>query len=194
MMHKQRLVEARVIARCILENQFWATCFADDPDRFRQALIDQDLNKKGSSGEMLFAGGGLLDEIDQQLREWLRANKGWKQSKAIAPKHVAKDAGLSDAYLFYDVLSSDAHPTVHALNRYVTSADGKSITGIDLDPVLAEEELIDTIGLSCYGLLGVLVSACTLLRSEAAGRLDLLAQEYLALMKAKVEGVQAARS
>ena len=59
LMYEQRIIEARVLTRCILENQYWATGFAEDPDRFRKALIDQDLNKKGSSGEMLFTGGGL---------------------------------------------------------------------------------------------------------------------------------------
>ena len=108
--------------------------FDNDPDRCRQVLIDRDLNKKGSSGETHFAGGDLPDEIDQKLQEWLRANKGWKHVMAIVPNRVAKYGGLSDAYLSYDVLSSDAKPPVQAINRYVTSTDGKSITGINLEP------------------------------------------------------------
>jgi hypothetical protein len=76
MIRDKRIVEARVLARCIIENQFWIAGFAEDPDKFRQALISQDLNKKGSSGQILFETGELSDEIEQKLRQWMRDNKG----------------------------------------------------------------------------------------------------------------------
>ena len=127
MTRDKRIVEARVLARCILENQFWAAGFAEDPDKFRQAMMDQDLNKRGSSGQMLFETGELPDEIERKLRRWMRENKGWNKAKSIDPKQVAKAAQVSDAYVFYNLLSSDAHPTINALNRYVISNDGREI-------------------------------------------------------------------
>lgn len=194
MTHEKRIVEARVLARCILENQFWAVGFAEDPDKFRQAVISHDLHKRGSSGQILFETGEIPDEIEQNLRQWMRENRGWNKAKSIAPKQVAKDAQVTDAYVFYNLLSSDAHPTVHALNRYVISKDGREISGIDLDPEPSEEELSETVSLGCYGLLGVLVCGCKILRSGASGRVDSLAREYLEIMKAKVEADAAKRN
>ncbi len=194
MTRDKRIVEARVLARCILENQFWAAGFAEDPDKFRQAMITQDLNKRGSSGQMLFETGELPDEIERKLRQWMRENKGWHKAKSIDPKQVAKAAQVSDAYVFYNLLSSDAHPTLHALNRYVISNDGREITDIDLDPDPSEQELAETVSLGCLGLIGVLVSGCKILRSPFSELIDLLAREYLELMRAKVEADEAQRA
>jgi hypothetical protein len=72
MTREKRTVEARVLARCILENQFWTAGFAEDPDKFRQAMISHDLNKKGSSGQLLFETGEIPDEIEQKLRHSAR--------------------------------------------------------------------------------------------------------------------------
>jgi hypothetical protein len=99
----------------------------------------------------------------------MRENKDPSKAKSIAPKRAAKDAQLSDAYVFYDLLSTDAHPTARALNRYVIKNDREEITGIDLDPEAAEEELADTVSLGCYGLIIVLTCGCKILNS--AGKL-----------------------
>ena len=143
---------------------------------------------------MLFETGELPDEIEQKLRQWLRENKGWNKAKSIDPKQVAKGTQASDAYVFYNLLSSDAHPTVHTLNRYVISKDGKEITDIDLDPSPREDELVETVSLGCFGLIGVLVSGSQILRSTAAGAVDSLAREYLEMMKSKVEADEARRA
>jgi Family of unknown function (DUF5677) len=194
MTRDKRIVEARVLARCILENQFWVAGFAEDPDKFRQAMIGQDLNKKGSSGQMLFETGELPDEIESKLRQWVRENKEWRKAKSIDPKQVAKATQVSDAYVFYNLLSSDAHPTVHALDRYVISSDGREITDIDLDPEPSEKELSETVSLACFGLIGVLVSGCKILQSQASQSVDLLAREYLEMMRAKVAADEAQRA
>lgn len=183
----KRLVEARVLARCILENQFWLVGFTNEPDKFRQLIIDDDLNRRGSKGRTLFETGEMPDDVEKKLRGWMRDNKGWKTSKSVTPKQIARDAQIGDAYVFYDLLSSDAHPTMFALNRYVVSADGEEITGIDLDPEPSEEELVETTGLGCFGMVNVLVGGCTILRSRAAERVDELAREYLRLMATMVD-------
>ena len=136
----------------------------------------------------------MPDEIEQKLRRWMRENNGWNKAKSIAPKQVAKDAKVSDAYMFYDLLSSDAHPTVHTLNRYVLSEDGKEITDIDLDPEPCGEESAETVSLGCYGLVGVLICGCKILQSGASEKADLLAREYLEMMREKVEVDEAKRN
>src|ERR1700741_4774104 len=50
MTRDKRIVEAGGLARWLLENQFWAAGFAEDPDKFRQAMISQDLKKKDRAG------------------------------------------------------------------------------------------------------------------------------------------------
>lgn len=194
MTRDKRIVEARVLARCILENQFWAAGFAEDPDKFRQAMISQDLNKRASNAQTLFDTGELPDEIGRNLRQWMRENKGSHKAKSIDPKQVAKAAQVSDAYVFYNLLSSDAHPTVHALNRYVISNDGSEITDIDLDPDPREQELAETVSLACFGLIGVLVTSSKILQSPSSGSIDALAREYLEMMRSKVEADEAQRA
>lgn len=186
MANAKLLVEARVLARCILENQFWIVGFAHDSDRFRQLIIDDDRNRKGLKGHTLFETGSLPDEAEKLLRQWMRTNKDWRTTKSIAPKQVARDAQIGDAYVFYDVLSTDAHPTVFSLNRYVTSQDGHTVTGIDLAPDPNEADLRETLGLACFGLVNVLVAGCDILRSDAAGKVDDLARECLRLMEVQV--------
>jgi hypothetical protein len=188
MVGAKRIVEARVLARCILENQFWMAGFASDPNKFRQALIDDDLNRKGLKGRTLFETGEIPDYIEQRLRQWMRANKEWNKSKSITPKQVARGAQVGEAYVFYDFLSTDAHPTIFTLNRYVEAADGQHISGIALDPGPTEAELADTVGLACFGLVSLLAGGCTILRSAAADRVDVLAREYLELMRKEGRG------
>ena len=187
MVAEKRLVEARVLARCILENQFWLVGFVNEPDKFRKALIDDDLNRRGSKGRTLFETGEMSDHIEKNLRQWMRNNKAWKTSKSVTPKQVARDAQIGDSYVFYDLLSSDSHPTVSTLNRYVVSTNAGEITGIDLDPEPTGEELAETTGLGCFGLVNFLVGSCTILKSGAAATVDELAREYLRLMAATVE-------
>lgn len=182
-----RVVEARVLARCILENQFWLAGFSNDPEKFRQALVDQDLNRKGAAAQTLFETGGMTDATEQKLRDWLRAHKDWKKSKTPAPKQTARDAQLYEAYPFYELLSTDAHPTTNTLNRYVRFDDKMEITEIVADPEPTQSDLNETIGLACYALVIVLVAAAKALQSAVVDKVDLLASEYLELMKSDIQ-------
>jgi DNA-binding transcriptional MerR regulator len=65
---------------------------------------------------------------------------------------------------------------------------------IDLDPDPSENELAETVSLACFGLIGVLVSGCKILRSPSSQSIDLLAREYLEMMRAKVEADEAQRA
>lgn len=182
MVREKRLIEAKTLARNILENQFWISGFAQDPDKFRQAMIDQDLNSKGANGQLLFQSGDLTDDVEQKLRNWMRDNKGWKAAKSVTPKDVAKDAQQADAYIFYADLSSDAHPTVNSLGRYVVvDADG-TVVGVDLDPEPSASDLEGALGLACFGLVNTLLFGSQILEADA-GPAEMLAQEYLALMR-----------
>ncbi len=86
MVESKLVVEARVLARCILENQFWIAGFANDPDKFRQTMIKDDRNRKGEEGQTLFETGELPDEVEKGLRQWMRTNKEWRTTKSICPE------------------------------------------------------------------------------------------------------------
>ncbi len=187
MIREKQVVEARTLARCIQENFFWIAGYASDPEKFRQIMIDDDRNRKGLQGQALFESGELPDEAEKKLRQWMRENKDWRTAKSTTPKQLARDADIRDAYTFYNLLSTDAHPTLHALYRHVVSIAGQPISDIDLDPAPAEHELAETLALGCFGLVQVLVCACTILGSDAVERVDLLAHEYLEMMKAHVD-------
>ncbi len=184
MIRESRVVEARVLARCILENGFWLVGFSEDPEKFRQAMVDQDQNRKGAAAQTLFETGEMTDAVEQKLRNWLRENSEWKTSKSVAPKQTARDAQLYAAYPFYELLSIDAHPTTNSLNRYIIAYDKMEITEVVLEPTPTQPDLNETITLACYGLVIVLQSACKVLQATAAEAVDSLAREYLQMMKA----------
>jgi hypothetical protein len=188
-----RAVEARVLARCILENQFWLAGFADDPDKFRGQLVGHEMKKKVSSGQTLFETGEMPDAVELKLREFIRENKAFRKGATVSPKQLAKDANVGDAYAFYDYLSVDAHPTVTTLSRYVVVKKGATITGLDLDPAPREGELADTVSLACYALLGALLSAGKILNSPLSENVDAIAREYMEMMNETVEADQDAR-
>lgn len=176
MVESKLVVEARVLARCILENQFWIAGFANDPDKFRQTMIKDDRNRKGKKVRRYSRQVSFPTRLKRDCDSGCAPIRSGGRRNRFAPKQVAREAKNGDAYVFYDLLSTDAHPTVFALNRYVTSRDGQEVTGIDLDPNPSEMELDETVGLACFGLVNVIVCGCRILWSDAAERVDELAR------------------
>ncbi len=182
MIREQQIVEARTLARCIHENFFWMAGFVHDPEKFRQTLIDEDTKRKSLQAQTLFAGGDLPDALKRKLRQWSRDNRG-QDAKSTAPRELARHADVQNAYLLYSMLSADAHPTLHALYRYVITNTDQRISEIDLSPAPLESEQAETVSLGCFALVQVLVCACAILGAGAAERVNSLAHEYLHLME-----------
>lgn len=186
MVREQQIVEARTLARCIHENFFWMAGFARDPEKFRQTLIDDDTKRKSLQAKTLFEGGDLPDELKQKLRQWSRDNPR-QDAKSTAPKKLAENADVENAYLFYSMLSADAHPTLHALYRYVITNADQRISEIDLSPAPLQSEQAETVSLGCFALVQVLGCACAILGADAAEGVDSLAREYIELMKVQAD-------
>ncbi len=185
MIHEKRSVEAAILSRCILENLFWIVGFAEKPQKFRKIAVDHDLKRNGLSIENLFKGGKLPDRTEEFLRKWMRNNNSWKTAKSSEPKKLATEIGFEDAYLFYDHLSQEAHPTITGFNRYVVSRDKTGITEIDLAPEPDEFELEDAISMGCYGLVTAIIAGCKIFESEYSQIANQLGHEYLYLMQQK---------
>lgn len=184
MVREGRVVEARVLARCCFENQFWIGGLASDGQAFRSAMLHDEMKKRQTRGEMLFKlNSEMEDDVEQKLRKWLREHKQWNDSKTLSPKQVAMKTDIGRSYIFYDQLSSDAaHPTVNALNRYIVPADDDGIRSIDMNPVPSDEELAYTLNIASLAVMGVLIGANQVLGDTPGGAaLNALADEYKAL-------------
>lgn len=176
----KRVVEARTLARCCLENAFWVAGLVKDGEKFRRLMLHDEIKHRKKRGEFIFEKQlGLEAEMEEKLREWMRSNRHWGNSDALNPQKVAEIGDLAKAYIFYAELSADAaHPSVEALSRYVPE-EGV----LDMEPVVDDEELCQTMRETCMAVISVLVGVNELLGSTEAGKqLEGLAKEYMRLL------------
>jgi hypothetical protein len=170
----RRLVEARILTRCCFENLIFVGGLRDEGYEFVKEMGRDHVASRQARGEFLFerqyhlTGPAWVSGVRAFLR-------GLKQSavvpKFLNPKAVARKGPVKDAYLMYTQLSADAaHPSLDALNRYITRAeeDGKPVRCLDLEPVLKDNELSDTLKFACNATLGVLVGVNEILGGTAA--------------------------
>jgi hypothetical protein len=136
LLDNRRVIEARVITRCCLENSFWVGCLIADGVKFTREMLGDETHHRLKRGQSLFASAlPLGDEVESRLREWMRTHaKQFEGAKRLNPKDVAERTPVGRTHIFYDQLSSDAcHPSLDALNRHVMSHTLYEIGGIDVD-------------------------------------------------------------
>jgi hypothetical protein len=152
-----RIVEARTIARCCLENLYWTVGLAEKGKVFVKQMRDDEFGHGKAIGQAIFDSGATLDaKIEDGLRTFMRnINKADFAQKTLSPKAVAairKD--FERTYMFYSQLSSDAaHPSVTALNRYVVSDPNGP--GFDVEPLVRAQEVAETyeyLSMACIGV------------------------------------------
>jgi hypothetical protein len=80
--------------------------------------------------------------------------------------------------VFYSELSVDAHPSTDALSRYLLAPDEHGRPGIDLEPPLNVDEVIDTLDLNSCAVLSVLFGVNDVMEATASQQLTDLANEY----------------
>jgi hypothetical protein len=190
LLRERQIVDARILARCCIENQFWVAGLIADGPGFQQAMIDDEMRHRRMRGEnLLRMGVALEDEAERKLRQFLHDTKQWAEAKTLNPKAVAAGTTISQAYTFYSELSADSgHPSISSLNRhYKVEPDNARL--IDVAPAADVDEIAETYHLLCYGMLGTIVGVNQLLGGTPAGTgLPALADEYRALMKAMSDG------
>jgi hypothetical protein len=183
---ENRIVEARTITRCVFENQFWVVGLVEEGDKFANRMLNDEMSRRKSRGELLFQHVELDNDVEIKLREFLKnTKKDFSNAKTLNPKEVASMGALANTYIFYGQLSSDsAHPSVDALNRYIVSRFEDDIGGIDVEPKAKIKEKIDTLDLLSLSVLGVYVAVNELLHGKGQGYdLTATADEYLELVK-----------
>lgn len=114
------VVEARTLARSILENSFGATALGteESAQKYLQMLMDDAEKSRRNQGnfildELPFASGDRA-----QLKEVTDAID--KRLALLSPKHVAELGPMLPQYIVYQRLSNDsAHATATALEHHV---------------------------------------------------------------------------
>jgi hypothetical protein len=104
-----RIVEARTITRCCLENLYWTVALSDQGEEFVSQMLHDEMNHRKARGQFIFQSQFELDAaIEGRLREWMKgANKRFADAKSLSPKNVASvRADFAKTYAFYSHLSS----------------------------------------------------------------------------------------
>jgi Family of unknown function (DUF5677) len=186
LLRARRIVEARTITRCCLENFYWTVALSEKGDKFVRQMLHEEMSRRKARGQFIFQSEIELDAaIEGRLRGWLKdANQRFAGAKSLNPKDVASvRADFAKTYTFYSQLSSDAaHPSVDALNRYVVPHTEDEVGGIDVEPVVKDTEIAETIEYLCMAFMGVCVGVNQMLGGTTGGTvLPALADEYTAL-------------
>ncbi|HEY6861965.1 MAG TPA: DUF5677 domain-containing protein [Pseudolabrys sp.] len=174
------IVEAKVIARCCFENSYWVGALVKEGDKFRASMVQHEMKHKRMRAQTIFSTtGGLPGEVGDKLRQWMRDHKQYEDSPTLDPKEVCERA-QNESYMFYQHLSWDAHPSVETLNRYYESPDDSGAPGIDVNPVVKDEEVVGMLNLLALAVLSVFLGVGELLGQDnvPAGK---MAAEYKSL-------------
>jgi hypothetical protein len=153
-------------------------------------MLHDEIKRRTARGKFLFESRiELTTNAEQRLRDWIKEHSALAKWDALNPKQVAALGPVANSYIFYAQLSSDsAHPSIDALNRYVVADRDNEIRALDLEPVVPDAELVDTLSLACMAVLGVLVGVNQLIGGTNDGKdLRALSDEYKALSRARKE-------
>jgi hypothetical protein len=181
----RQIVEARTITRCCLENWYWVVALAEEGAVFVRKMLGDEMTHRKHAGQSIFENGLKLEaETEARLREWLKdTNKQFGDAKTLHPKQVAGSKNVRSSYLFYSALSSDAaHPSVSALNRYVIPHTEDEVGGVDVCPIVKDEEIEQTLEFLCMAVMSVCVCVNEMIGGTRGGQpLRTMADEYIAL-------------
>jgi Family of unknown function (DUF5677) len=144
------VVEARMLARSIFENEFYLYRLAQDGSAFGRQMFADEVYHRGALGETLFKEDQSREAMGEESLARMRAFvKGLRQesptAKPLKPKGAISGTDVSAAYAFYQQLSFDAvHPSLTALNRHVVATAGNAVAGLSLKPRIEAAEVMDT--------------------------------------------------
>jgi hypothetical protein len=181
LLDSRRVVEARVLARCCIENALWVAGLAAEGEAFIREMLSDDAHHRRGRGERFFASRAPLDDTTSaKLRARLREiGKAYQNPTQLNPGGVAKRTNTSSQiYIFYEKLSADAaHPSFDALNRYVVGDDE-----IAPEPDVHEAEIVETLEYLSMAVFGVCFGVNDLLGGTPGGAsLNGLAVRHLEL-------------
>jgi hypothetical protein len=188
-----RIVETRTLVRCCFENGFWLSRLLRDGDDFVALMHDDEERVRRSRRQSLFLDPEGRSSLDSKVEAWLldllkQGKNDGRKLKRLTPQDVAKDTDVGEGYLFYGVLSADAHPSVVTLDRYnVAHGDNREMAwDFDLDPPGIAGEMEETLRLACLAILGACMTAVDIWEGTRDA-LEPITAEYLSLAQIGVE-------
>jgi hypothetical protein len=192
-----RIIEARTLTRCCLENLFTIAALSEGGQRFVLEMGEDHKASRKARTEFLMQQTGHLPDTEWQpkLRAFIASlGKGQRKGKSLHPKKVAARGPLFKSYVCYAELSADAaHPTLDALQRYLGRARDKPIRTIDINPLVSPKERRLTLMMVCEALLGACIGVTQILDLKSLNDdLAVPMHEYQALTAAPGNAVNAA--
>src|SRR5262245_7448447 len=183
LLQNKQIVEARTIARCCLENGFWAICLAEEGETFTHKMGLHEIKHIRQRSELLINSGVLDAQDKERICAWLRANKPFANTKtALEPKTVAASGDQGRAYVFYSQLSGDAaHPNLAALSRYTVFDSADEIVGVALEPIVDEKEIEQTLEFVCLATLCVYAPVGQIVDDKTLDELESLKEQFISL-------------
>jgi hypothetical protein len=183
------IVEARTLARCCFENEFWLSRLLQDGDDFVALMHDDEERVRQSRRRLVFDEPEVRSSLEPEVAAWLldlmkeRKNNARKVQRLI-PQEVAKGTDVGEEYLIYGILSADAHPSVVTLDRYsVPRGDSRQLEwDLDLEPAAIAGEMEETLRLACLAVLGACMTAANVWGGEPEAS-EAIASEYLSLAR-----------
>jgi hypothetical protein len=169
----RRIVEARIITRSCFENFFWTVGLAEKGEAFVREMRNDDISHRRSQGQSIFSSGIELEEATKErLQVFMRSSgKQFGDAKTLSPKRVAWiKEHFKSTYIFYGHLSADAHPSVTTLNRYAVPHTADEVGGIDVEPVIKDAEVAETLEFLCMAAIGVCVGVNQMLGGTDGGK------------------------
>jgi hypothetical protein len=178
------VVEARMLARSILENEFYLFRLArDDGSAFAREMFADEAYYHHALGQTMLkeeqareAMGGEEQSRIQAIVKQVRQES--PNAAPLKPQKVISGTDISSASVLYQKLSSDAaHPSLTALKRHFVQSAGTEV--LLLKPRIKDGEVMDTAFLASMALLGGCIAANDALGGTAGGeRLEGLVAEY----------------
>jgi hypothetical protein len=178
------VVEARMLARSIFENEFYLFRLArDDGSAFAREMFADEAYYHHALGQTMLKEEQAREAMGGEEQSCVQAIvKQVRQESPIAaplkPQKVISGTDISSASVLYQKLSSDAaHPSLTALKRHFVQNAGTE--GLLLKPRIKDGEVMDTAFLASMALLGGCIAANDAFGRTAGGeRLEGLVAEY----------------
>jgi hypothetical protein len=168
-------VEARVMARCCFENLFLVGALHAEGLSFVDRMRDDD--KAGKKGRIRFAFENdlIFYSLSAEMKEAVKnRHEDYKAGPKIGflnPKEASAMSEFKETYVAYSQFSGDAaHPTITALARHWMPGPTGKVSCFEVEPQAKEEELDETLHLSCIALMGMLVAVNEIVGLTDAGK------------------------
>jgi hypothetical protein len=157
------IVEARVLARCCVENMFMVGGLHSKGAEFAKLMTEDDQAGRNSRIRFTLENDAVFESLPAELQQTLkRQQETFKNGPKVAflrPKDAASElTGQGGMYLLYSQMSADAvHPTITALGRNWAPAGSIRTAFFDHPSKAKEEELDETLDLACTTLIVIMV-------------------------------------